>query len=575
MSETSKHSDQQLYLGALEKKVRERMTLLDKQRFVDRLWNKDPALWKDDAAHQSIIANSLGWLTVAETMLGRVDELTAFVAELVRDGFTHVLVMGMGGSSMAPLIFERCFICCDGLELRVLDSTVVETVQAVERSLPLESTFFIASSKSGTTTEPLAFCDYFYSRVKEVCGDSVGQQFAVITDPRSKLQAQAEQRNYRRVFENFPDIGGRYSALSYFGLVPAALAGIDVTEMLQRAVAFQQRTQAQPIASENPSIVLGCAIGELAKQGRDKLCFVLPAALYPLGMWLEQLIAESSGKEGAGLLPAVVYDAEPLAHDSHNRLYVVIDVEKSGEADGTQALVSRLVEQDQPVIRILMHDMLDIGKEFLRWELATATACSILNINAFDQPNVQEAKDITSRYLSEFQQTGRLTTVQADAEEQGLKIYISGDTGLSALLQTCLGTTNGNERYVSVLAYVDETSEIDSSIKTLLATLGSAGAVTTYSYGPRYLHSTGQYHKGGPNSGVYFVLTSSSGDELAIPGQGIDFRALALAQACGDFEALQAHQRDVVRIDLGDDVLHGLAVLNRMAKGIAIPDACD
>lgn len=569
MTDPALTSNQTWRLGSYNDAVERRIAEFNEKRFVERLWERDPTLWKSDPEHQAIINKSLGWLTVAEIMLERVDELSAFCDELVQDGFTHVLVMGMGGSSMAPLIFERCFPADGALKLRVLDSTVVDTVQAVEHALPLETTFFIVSSKSGTTTEPLAFCDYFFSKVKLVSGHNAGRQFAAISDPGSKLVAQAERCGFRRVFENFSDIGGRYSALSYFGLVPAALAGIDVHELLQRAVAFQQRSQTRISVGDNVAVALGCAIGELTRQGRDKLCFVLPPILYPLGMWLEQLIAESSGKEGVGILPAVIYDADALTYDSRDRLYVIVDLAGANEADETKALVDALAARNQPVIRILMHDMLDMGKEFLRWELATATASAVLQINAFDQPNVQEAKDITAQYLNEFKQTGQLKAAQPDAQEDVLKIYNSGDADLPSLLRSCLTNTEADDCYVAVLAYVDESLETDSEIKALLSTLGRSGAVTTYGYGPRYLHSTGQYHKGGPNTGVYFVLTSNAGNDVPVPGQGIDFRSLAVAQACGDFEALQAHQRRVIRIDLGDDVNHGLAVLNRMAEGVA------
>jgi glucose-6-phosphate isomerase len=351
-------------------------------------------------------------------------EINAFKNEILNAGFRHVLHMGMGGSSLTPLVFERVFTpASDALPLTVLDSTDPATILKIEKALPIADTLFIVASKSGTTAEPLAFADYFYQKVKQIKGERAGENFCVITDPGTPLVKQAQERAYRKTFLNFADIGGRYSALSYFGLVPAALMGIDVTELLARALRMMHACASCVPAHENPGLVLGAALGELAKNNkRNKVTFLVPEALSPLGMWLEQLLAESTGKEGAGLLPVA---GEPLGVPTvyeQDRVFVYIRMKNTVD-NVLECGVSSLSEAGQPVITIFLDDLLDLGQEFFRWEIATATAGAILGINAFNQPNVQESKDNTNRLLATVRDQGKLPEAKPSLIEDPLKFY--------------------------------------------------------------------------------------------------------------------------------------------------------
>jgi transaldolase/glucose-6-phosphate isomerase len=539
---------------------------LEKDKAVERIWSKDATLWKNDDAHKKIIANALGWLTVTETMLNGsqvagggsqspsdlspAKELVAF-AESVRKDFDDVVVLGMGGSSLCSEVTRRVFGKRDGWPaLSTLDSTVPDAVRALESRIKLDRTLFIVASKSGTTTEPKMFHSYFYDRVKSVRGDRAGESFIAITDPGTQLVRDAQKDNFRRTFINMADIGGRYSALSYFGMVPAALTGVDIVTLLDRAnhAAHVARV---PTLKKNPPALLGAVLGSLAQSGRDKLTLLTPRPLDTLGLWVEQLIAESTGKEGKGVVP--VAGEPPLAAGDYgnDRLFVCVRLRGSDET----ARLRELAGAGHPVVDVVLEDELDLGEIFFTWELATAVAGALLGIDAFDQPNVQESKDYTKRLLEEFKSTGKMTF-------EGKRVNADDAEAIGSLLAK---VRPGD--YVALTEYVAETPERDKLIAQIRETIAhELHIATTTGYGPRFLHSTGQLHKGGPDTGVFMQLTGGGGDELPIPGEKFGFGVLCRAQAIGDFESLMKRNRRAISINLGADVEAGLRQLAETVK---------
>jgi len=547
-------------------RLKPRIEKLTQTQAVRRLWEKDASLWKREPDQQAGIARSLGWLRVAETMAERVSELRKFVQEIKEAGFSHVVHMGMGGSSLAPLVFERVFgPNPHGLPLLVLDTTDPASVAAVEEQVRLSTTLFIVASKSGTTSEPIAFGDYFYARVKALKGGKAGENFVVITDPDTPLARLAEERGFARVFLNFSDIGGRYSALSYFGLLPAALLGLDLKGILDEVLAMSRACQ-RPL-TENPGALLGAALGEMALAGRDKVTFLLPKELSSLGMWLEQLIAESTGKEGTGLLPIAGEEpGSPLVY-GNDRLFVSIQMK--GRIDsGLEDKVRLLQAANFPVIFIEVREAAGIVQEFFRWEVATAVAGAVLGINPFDQPNVQESKDATNRLLKSVEERGTLTE-PAPVMTHGPLSFFGQDKAESPehLLWSFVGEARPGD-YISLQAYLTEDADTEELLQAIRLRLrDSLHVATTIGYGPRFLHSTGQFHKGGPNSGLFIQLTCRDAIDLSIPGKPYTFGIFKKSQALGDLEALARHGRRTMRIDLGDDAKKGLGLLKRLIEG--------
>ncbi|GAB3835682.1 glucose-6-phosphate isomerase [Hymenobacter jeollabukensis] len=555
-----------LHLGPYQAAVDAKLAEFNAKNFTAGFWQKQADLWVQDAQAQAELRAFMGWLRVAETMQQAVPEINAFVQEVKAAGFTHVIVMGMGGSSMAPIVFEKSFPkSAEGLEMLVLDTTDPGTVQQIEKAVPLATTLCIVASKSGTTAEPLAFGDYFYDRIKAIKGDKAGENFVAITDPGSKFIATAESLGYRRVFLNFTEVGGRFSALSYFGLVPAALYGIDIEELLRRAVGMMAANGASGDVAHNPGLELGVTLGVLAQQGRDKLTLITPPSLSDLGLWLEQLIAESTGKHGVGILPVA---GEPLADASlygSDRVFVYVGYEGQPDEENQEQLQA-LQAAGHPVISILMHDALDLGQEFFRWEVATAVASAVLEINPFDQPNVQAAKTATDKLMKEVAEKGSLPQEEKTLAADGLSYYGgSAATDAKALLSSFFQAQPGD--YVSIQAYLTETPELNAAIAELRATLQQRlHAATTFGYGPRFLHSTGQYHKGGPNTGLFLQLTADNNPDLPLPGRSYTFGTLKNAQAQGDLEALRSYDRRTLRVDLGANALEGVKKLTAALK---------
>lgn len=560
MAEIGSVTGQAMELAGYGPALEVRLAGLAREGFVTRMWQRDATLWSSDPDGRRLIGNSLGWMNVAEKMRAALPEIESFAAEARESGFSHCVYMGMGGSSLCPLVFERSYEpAAGGLELRVLDSTDPATVLALESAVPPERTLFFVASKSGTTAEPLAFDQYFYGRLREQYGDEAGARMAAVTDPGSKLESIARKRGYRHTFLNFADIGGRFSALSYFGLVPAVMMGIDAGSLLDRALEMSGRCRAPE--AENPGVILGAAMGELALGGRDKVTLVVPGSLAALGAWLEQLIAESTGKQGRGLLPVA---AEPLgAPEDYGDDRLFIHIRLTGDEDTAAGeKLAALAGAGQPLVTIDIADKLDLGGEFFRWEVATATAGVVLGINPFDQPNVQESKDNTNRLLAQVEAKGALPPEAPDLEEGNLS-FMGAATARSAAaaLSSFLEQARPGD-YLALLAYLFESPAIDGELERIrLAVRRQSRLATTAGYGPRYLHSTGQLHKGGPDTGLFLLLTADDVQDAAIPGAAYGFSAFKNAQARGDMEALRGHDRRVMRVHLNGDTQKALAQL--------------
>ncbi|MEE8347933.1 MAG: hypothetical protein V3R94_00055 [Acidobacteriota bacterium] len=534
---------------------------MDTDRLIERLWNGDVTLWKDDPRQQKIIGRSLGWLTVAEALLEKLPDLNALAREVSEDGIDHLLLMGMGGSSLCPEVFRRTFGRIEGFpQLLVLDSTDPSTIRRMEKTVDPSRTLYLVASKSGTTTEPLMFYRYFFDKVAEVSA-APGRNFIAITDPGSQLERLAREQNFRRIFQNWADIGGRYSALSYFGMVPAALMGLDVKEILQRAVAAGRHCRAP--SAENPAARLAAALAQLAREGRDKVTLVIPPPLNSLGLWIEQLVAESTGKEGRGLLPVAGEPLGPPGVYGQDRVFLYIRT--SGSVNPRiQAQLEALKEAGHPVITRVVPDPLSLGGEFFVWEFATALAGAVLEINPFDQPNVQESKDNTGRLLEVVRSEGRLPLQELLIEERGCQIFGEASTQpktLDDVIRAHLARVRKGD-YVALTAYIPETDEHDQLLEAIRRRIRDALKVaTTVGYGPRFLHSTGQLHKGGRDNGVFIQITAADVEDLEIPGEPYTFGVLKQAQALGDFQSLASRHRPIIRFHLGQKVGSGLQTL--------------
>ncbi|MBI5827256.1 MAG: bifunctional transaldolase/phosoglucose isomerase [Deltaproteobacteria bacterium] len=552
---------------------------LGRDNFLSRLWAKDPTLWKHDPEAKGIIRNALGWLTVPGVMEGRKVGITDFAAEVRREGFKSVVLLGMGGSSLAPLVLARSFGPRPGYpELIVLDSTDPEAVKSVEAAVDLKKTLFIVSSKSGSTIEPLSFFEYYYARLHKEIGEGAGGNFAAITDPNSALEGFSKKYRMRKLFTNPADIGGRFSALSYFGLVPAALAGIDISKLLYHGLRVQSSVHPCVTEARSPAIRLGAALAELAKAGRDKVTFLLPDGISAFGLWLEQLIAESTGKEGKGLVPIA---GEPPAHPGgygNDRVFVHIGLGPANRK--TASSLKALSSAGHPVISYRLNDIHEIGGEFLKWEVATSVAGRILGINPFDQPDVELAKKLAlARLGSKGKEPGKKgAPVELDGkklalffgratfdmlEERGLK-----DRDVKKAMKGYMGLLKEGD-YIGVMAYFNTFDpEIDGAFTEARKVLrDSTKAAVQFGYGPRYLHSTGQLHKGGAKKGLFIILCHEPGADLEIPGSRFSFSGLELSQAFGDMEALDEKGCRVALVKLRDPGIESVKEAIRLIKG--------
>ena len=504
-----------------------------------RIWERDHTLWNPDPTE---IGNRLGWLTVAGEMRKRVGELQSFAQQVRCEGFTRVVLLGMGGSSLGALALHRLFGSAEGFpRLRVLDTTVPDTISAVTNRLDCENTLFIVASKSGTTIEPNALYRHFRLLVEQAVGrENAGNHFIAICDAGTPLEALASEHRFRRTFTNPPDIGGRYSVQSLFGLVPAALIGVDIDCLLERVEAMSRACGPDVLVQENPGAWLGAALGILAMDGRDKMTVVSTESLCGFSLWVEQLLAESTGKEGRGIVPII---GEPLCHTdtlSDDRMFIYVRLDGDDAAE-TDTYIERVEAAGIPTVRLNLADKHDIGTEFFRWEFATAVAGNILGIHPFDQPDVQGAKDRTDGLLADYETTLQEPVLNAVSSFAELMSYAKvGD-------------------YLAITVYANATSDLESAIARLRRRVMSKwGIATTFGYGPRYLHSTGQLHKGGTDSGLFLQLTQLGNTDVTIPGESFTFGVLAAAQAEGDLNALTAQGRMAARVDLGSDAVKAL-----------------
>ncbi len=509
---------------------------------VRGIWARDPGAWTDDAAQLQDIPRWLGWLEIAADMRRRaVQELVTFAEEVRGDGFTHALLLGMGGSSLAPEVLRLTYGLRPGfLDLAVLDSTDPAVVLDYQRRLPAEKTLYIVSTKSGTTTETLCFQRAFYAAAGARTGGRAGRQFVAITDPGSTLEQGAADLGFRRTFLNPADIGGRYSALSYFGLVPAALLGIDLEALLDRAEEGMRACRPETPLEENPGARLGAALAGYAAGGRDKVTLSCADPFRSFGYWVEQLLAESTGKNGQGLIPVEGEPLEAPAVYGDDRVFVAVGTH---DAYG-EARLQALEGAGHPVIRLPAETPADLGYQFFIWEFATAVAGALMGINAFDQPNVQESKDNTNRVLREYEAAGRLPAVEEVSP---------GESAGEALGELLREAQPGD--YIALMAYLPRTADHDAALSAWRVALRDhLRLATTLGYGPRFLHSTGQLHKGGPDSGRFIQLVSDDPEDVPIPEARYTFSTLKQAQAIGDLQALLDHGRGAVRIRLGADI---------------------
>lgn len=552
----------------VQEHVASRLENMTAERFGRRLWARDGSLFSEDPEVAEAASRFMGWLDAPYHMRAGIDELLDFQEELEDEGVEDVVVLGMGGSSLAPDVFSRTFGPLEGSpELHVLDSTVPAQVDAMDAVIDeTENALFIVASKSGSTTEPLAFEAYFWDAIQD------GGAFVAVTDPDSKLEQMAIEKDYRGIYSGDPEVGGRYSALTPFGLVPAAAMGLDVVDLLDRALLMVDSCARTVPVSHNPGVQLGVTLGELARAGRDKLTFVMSPEIASFGGWLEQLIAESTGKEGRGIVPV---DGEALGSpDSYgsDRVFAVFEVEDDPIPGASDALAA-LEKAGHPILRFFLADPRDLTQEMFRWEVATATAGHVLGINPFDQPNVQESKDYTKRLLLE---AGGQPSLQTEGEEEllesdGLTFFsdargrqaLSGAHDAAALIKRHLSEVKPGD-YVAFNAYVEMNPENRAWLARLRDYVRRELKVaTTVGFGPRFLHSTGQLHKGGANNGVFFQITQQDEDDIPVPEAPFGFSLLKAAQQAGDFMALSKRERRILRVDVGISVEAGLEALCR------------
>lgn len=569
-------------LGKFQAAVDRALQKIKDKNILQRIWAYDHTVWKDDPAE---IRNRLGWLHSPEKMMDAIEGITALVGEVRSAGYTHALLLGMGGSSLAPEVLRFTFGVKEGyLYLAVLDSTDPGAVLEKAEDLDPARTLFIVSTKSGGTIETVSFMKYFYNEtLKSLGADKTGEHFIAITDPGSGLESTARELKFRKIFLNDPNIGGRYSALSYFGLVPAALIGMDLEIMLERAATSAQKSAGSncPVQGDNTAARLGASMGELAMAGLDKVTLIIAPSLSYFGAWVEQLVAESTGKEGKGILPVTGETVSSPETYGHDRLFVYLRLD---EDDTHDARVQALRDAGQPVIQLNLRDRYDLCGEFFRWEMATAVAGYRLGINPFEQPNVESAKILARHMVSAFQKEGKLPKLTPGLQSDGISVYSDLESNsIAEAIQKFLSPAKTGEddavsrSYVALQAYVKPSSETDANLQNLRTQIQHLYQIAvTVGYGPRFLHSTGQLHKGDSGHGLFIQFTDEPAVDVAIPLEAgektssISFGTLKMAQALGDRQALLDAGRKVIRFHLGTDVNGGLRRLTEAVKAAAL-----
>jgi transaldolase/glucose-6-phosphate isomerase len=566
-------------LGKYQDTVDRALADLKENRIMSRIWAHDHTVWKPESKE---ITNRLGWLHIAQVMKENINRLKALIDEISSDGYTHALLLGMGGSSLAPEVFRKTFGVKDGyLDLAVLDSTDPGAVLSYAKQLDLSRTLFIVSSKSGTTLETISFFKFFYNRTIQAVGlDKAGEHFIAITDPDTDLEKLADRYKFRHKYLNDPNIGGRYSALSYFGLAPAMLIGVDVAALLDRATTMMCHCKGYncPVEGDNTGAWLGAVMGALAKCGRNKLTLIASPPLAAFGAWLEQLIAESTGKEGKGILPVDGETLGPPEVYGDDRIFVYLrlngdatyDTEVQALQEATHDFVLG-IEANQPVVQIHLRDLYDLGGEFFRWEMATAVAGHVLKINPFNQPNVELSKKLAKEMMTDYQQESALPIPTLTLQDDGITVYANtAAESLEEVLNTFLAQAQPGD-YLALQAYLQPTEEISAALQNFRIKLRDHLKVaTTVGYGPRFLHSTGQLHKGDAGNGLFIQFTADVSQDAPIPDEAgsensnITFGTLKMAQVLGDRQALLNDERRVILFHLGEDILGGLKRLTEI-----------
>ena len=543
---------------------------------VRRLWDKDATLWTgSDEAHW------LDWLTEPAVQRENLADLQEFAAEVRDASIKDVVLLGMGGSSMAPEVLRETFGAAAGYpDLKVIDSTDPAQVSAVEESVDLVHTLFIVASKSGSTLEPNILKAYFYKQVVETVGANQAEHFVAITDPGSDLEDTANGAGFRHIFHGKPEIGGRFSALSRFGLVPAALLGVDLQRFLDRTLEMVAACSPDTAITANPGVVLGSILGSAANQGRDKLTLIASPGVASIGAWLEQLVAESTGKQGKAIIPLDGESVEVPEAYGEDRLFVYLRLESAADANQDKA-VARLEQAGQPVVRIDIEDVYNLGQEWFRWEIATAVSGALMGINPFDQPDVEASKIETLKLTTAFEVNGSLPAETPLAADGGLALYTDADNAVALkaiageqatvadYLKAHLGRI-GTGDYLALLAYLPRNEIHDYPLQAMRHLIRATWKIATcVGFGPRFLHSTGQAYKGGPNTGVFLQITCEDAVDLAVPGHEYTFGVVKAAQARGDFEVLAERKRRALRVHLGKDTVQGLQQLWRLVEETA------
>jgi len=537
---------------------------------VRRLWQRDASVWTGTDE-----AQWLGWLDITEQQLAQLDLFKKVAADIKKAKFKHALLLGMGGSSLCPEVLRLTFGRIKGFpELHVLDSTDPAQIKAIEAEVDLKSTICIVSSKSGSTLEPNIYKQYFFERIaKKVGPKEVGNRFIAITDPGSKMQQVAEADKFRHIFFGVPSIGGRYSALSNFGMIPGAIMGLDIAKFLKNTQEMVKACGANIAADKNPGVQLGAILGTAANEGLDKLTIISSPGIHDLGAWLEQLIAESTGKQGKGIIPV---DREKLAKPEaygSDRVFAYLRLETKPDKKQDAAVLA-LEKDGLPVVRISVKNTYNLGQEFFRWEIATAVAGSIIGINPFNQPDVEASKIETRKLTSEYEKTGKLPPESPFLEAEGIKLYadekntaaLRNSKTLADALKFHLDRINADD-YFGVLAYITMNQQNEDALQVIRHMVrDDKKAATVLGFGPRFLHSTGQAYKGGPDSGVFLQITCDDKVDLPVPGQKYTFSVVKAAQARGDFAVLSERGRRALRVHIGKNVKADLAKLTRATK---------
>ena len=560
--------------GDLAQSVKATLEDWKKNDKVKRLWARDASLWtnKDEG-------NWLGWLGIVDEQIAHNADFKKIADEIHNAGFTHLVLLGMGGSSLCVEVFGKTFGKKDGYpQVHILDSTDPAQIRTLESKIDIAKTIFIVASKSGTTLEPNIFEQYFYEKVKQSVGAAeAGKRFIATTDPGSQMQKVAESHGFRHIFYGVPSIGGRYSALSNFGMIPAAIQGVDVPKFLDRAEEMVRACASAVPADENPGAILGAILGTLQKSGRDKVTLFASPGISDLGAWLEQLLAESTGKEGKGLIPV---DRESIgAPDVYGKDRVFVYMRLEDGADAKQdAGIATLEKAGQPVVRIQVANNYELGQEFFRWEIATAVAGSIIGINAFNQPDVEASKIETRKLTDEYEKSGSLPQETPFFEEKGVKLYSDDknaaalkqaagkEATLTAYLRAHMSRLKAGD-YFAVLGYIERNEQNRTELQSIREAVRDKKHVATcLGFGPRFLHSTGQAYKGGPNSGVFLQITCDDAADLPVPGKKYTFGIVKAAQARGDFSVLTERGRRALRVNLTGDLTAGLKTLQQAVQ---------